>query len=38
MTVPVYIFLPVLGGIIGAIIGAREYRNYNRRKKKNFNR
>lgn len=34
MDIPIYIFLPILGGIIGGIIGGRAYRNYNRRKGK----
>ena len=27
MNVPIYIFLPVLGGIIGGLIGGRIYKN-----------
>ena len=28
----IWIFLPLLGGIIGGIIGGRAHRNYKRRK------
>lgn len=34
MDISIYIFLPILSGIIGGIIGGRAYRNYNRRKGK----
>lgn len=27
MNIPFYVFLPILGGIIGAFIGARIYKN-----------
>ena len=29
----IWIFLPILGGIIGAIIGGRAYKRYNARHK-----
>lgn len=28
----IFIFLPLVGAIVGSIIGAREYKKYNRRK------
>lgn len=29
MNIPVYVFLPVIGVIIGSIIGHREYKKWN---------
>lgn len=33
MKISFWIFLPLLGAIVGAIIGGVEYKRYNRRKK-----
>lgn len=34
MNIPVYIFLPIVGGLLGAVIGGRYYTSY---KQKNRN-
>lgn len=34
MKISFWIFLPLLGAIVGALIGGREYKRYNSRKKK----
>lgn len=34
MNIPVYIFLPIIGVIIGTIIGSRAYKNYQLKKRK----
>lgn len=39
MDVPVYvwIFLPLLGSVIGSVIGARAYKDYNRKRNERGN-
>ncbi len=34
MKITIYTFLPFIGALIGALIGHRAYKNYNRKKEK----